>query len=239
MARKSAPDWDAIKRDYRTAQFSNRELGRLYGVAESTIRTRAANRKWQQDLSGAVRQEIDIQLSRDVAPGIASPAAAQCAQQTAHRAHPTLAPARATVSTDAAPTDAAIVEAAARRGADVVRGHRAGAARLRVQLDRLGAMVEGRLQDLEQRLAQGAALRDDNLIGCAELLDTMARTFARLAATERQAFNLDGKPGSAPIGLDDDERRVLTAEQRLAALQSLRARAGTAQPAAPASGAVH
>ena len=67
--------------------------------------------------------------------------------------------------------------------------------------------------------------REFGLIECAELLDTMARTFGRLAATERQAFNLDGKPGAAPPGLEDDERRLLTTEQRIAALKAVRTRA--------------
>ena len=259
MARKTAPDWEAIKRDYRTGQFSDRELSRIHGVGATTIRDKARNRKWERDLSGQVQAETLNQLSRDAEPRTA----AHCAQQTAHSARPDLARVGATPPADnaaaVAPDDATIVQAAARRGADVVRGHRAGAARLRAQLDRLGRMVDARLDWLEAMgsdedlaVAQaaealegqphGGALnrrsREFGVIECAELLDTMARTFARLAATERQAFNLDGKPGAAPPGLEDDERRILTGDQRIAALMALRTRAMSETGLAAAS-AVH
>ncbi len=245
MARSAAPDWDAVHRDYRTGQFSNRELGRMHEVAESTIRKKAENRKWTKDLSEQVRTAVDDQLSRDAVPGAAAVDGAQRAHD-AHPAHQPLAHAREAATTPP-PDDATIVAAAARRGADVVRSHRAGAARLQAQLHRLADLVDARLTVLEQldptALAidtvlepqqQGGALArrraaDDGVIACAELLDTMARTFARLAATERQAFNLDGKSGTPP-GLEEERRTLLTAEQRLTALRNLRARAATTEP---------
>ena len=270
MARKDSPDWAAILRDYRTGTYSNRELGRLHHVSESTIRKRAENRpkEWQRDLAAAVARETDNQLARDAA-------GAQYAQESAHRAHLPPARVRATPGASGAPAapgsvkgydpaiplpadDGMIVAAAARRGADVVRGHRAAAERLKAQFDRLSVLVSRKLTLLERDLEldnaieeanqvayegqpQGGALRREargfGLIEGAELLDTMARAFSRLTAAERQAYGLDGKVGTTPIGLEEG-RGVTTPEQRQAAIANLRVRAAAAAPV-PDAGRVH
>ena len=257
MARKDSPDWAAILRDYRTGTYSNRELGRLHHVSESTIRKRAENRpkEWQRDLAAAVARETDNELARDAA-------GAQYAQESAHRAHLPPARTRATPGASGAPAapgsvkgndpaivapadDGMIVAAAARRGADVVRGHRAAAQRLKAQFDRLSRLVEHRLERLENDMTalatDGEAVplgfRAFGLIEGAELLDTMARAFSRLTAAERQAYGLDGKAGTTPIGLEEG-RGVTTPEQRQAAIANLRVRAAAAAPV-PDAGRVH
>lgn len=42
-------DWEAIKTDYITGQESHREIARRYGVAASTLSTRASREEWSQE----------------------------------------------------------------------------------------------------------------------------------------------------------------------------------------------
>lgn len=87
-------DWDRIQRDYRTGQFSNRELSRQHGPSEATIRKRAKIEEWSRDLSEQIRQRV--------------------------REKTTVAVTRDVVSAD---SDAEFIEEAAEAGAEIVRGH--------------------------------------------------------------------------------------------------------------------
>ncbi len=65
-------DWDAIKRDYRTDQFTDRELGAKHKVAyETIIRRRKKDREkdpndWPKDLTEAVRQATNSLLMQEM-----------------------------------------------------------------------------------------------------------------------------------------------------------------------------
>jgi hypothetical protein len=65
-------DWEAIKRDYRTGKFTDRELEAKYGIPHETIvRARTRDRKkdpasWPQDLSKAVREATNAALMTDL-----------------------------------------------------------------------------------------------------------------------------------------------------------------------------
>jgi hypothetical protein len=65
-------DWDAIERDYRTGQFSNRELSSKHGVSHVSIGKRARKYGWRQDLSEDVRRETRARLIDDAARGVTS-----------------------------------------------------------------------------------------------------------------------------------------------------------------------
>lgn len=93
-SRATRYDWAAIERDYRTGQYSNRELARLHGPSEGAIRKRAADGNWQRDLSEQIRQRVREKTGRAIAQELVK-----------------------------AETDAEIVEQAAEVGAGIVRGH--------------------------------------------------------------------------------------------------------------------
>uniref|UniRef100_A0A6M3K4I8 Putative terminase n=1 Tax=viral metagenome TaxID=1070528 RepID=A0A6M3K4I8_9ZZZZ len=51
-------DWDAIEREYRTAQFSNREIAYQFGCSHTAIQKRAKKYGWKQDLSNRVKEAV-------------------------------------------------------------------------------------------------------------------------------------------------------------------------------------
>lgn len=55
-------DWEAIERDYRTGQFTLRELSTKQGVAHTTISRRAEREGWTKDLAEAVRLATSASL---------------------------------------------------------------------------------------------------------------------------------------------------------------------------------
>lgn len=59
-------DWEAIQRDYRTGQFTLRELESKHGAAYADICRRAKREGWTQDLSEAVRQATTAALIQQV-----------------------------------------------------------------------------------------------------------------------------------------------------------------------------
>lgn len=60
-------DWEAIERDYRTGQFSLRELEKKHGAGFSKIGKRAKDEAWSKDLADAVRQATSAALIAEVA----------------------------------------------------------------------------------------------------------------------------------------------------------------------------
>jgi hypothetical protein len=59
---KPRADWQAIERDYRTGQFTLRELATKHGPNNSTILRRADKEGWTQDLSAAIKQATNAKL---------------------------------------------------------------------------------------------------------------------------------------------------------------------------------
>ena len=96
----TTPDWPAIEREFRAGQLSIKELGRQHSVSDTAIRKRAKALGWTRDLSGAVRTRVRESLVREEV--------------------------RANQSElmGVVPSEAAIVDAAAARGVEVVRSHR-------------------------------------------------------------------------------------------------------------------
>lgn len=65
LVRKKA-DWEAVQRDYRTGQYTLRELEARHGAHNATISRRAKNEDWTQDLSIAIKQATDAKLIQTV-----------------------------------------------------------------------------------------------------------------------------------------------------------------------------
>lgn len=115
-------DWAAVERDYRTGQYSNRELARIHGPSEGAIRKRAADGGWTRDLSEQIRQRVREKTGRAIAQEIVQ-----------------------------AETDAEVVEQAAEVGAQVVRGHQRILNRSRNQLEQLQERIDEMLDDKKEK----------------------------------------------------------------------------------------
>ena len=166
MAKRRAPDWEALEREYRTGCFSNRQLGDKHGCTEGAIRSRAKRFNWQKDLTNQVRKATQEKLLREG------------------------------VRTQNAEEDAAIIEDAAATRAAVVLRHRGAVARDHDRLEKLSVKLDGILKSITGIKEIEAAQ---------SVLESMARTRARLIPLERQAFNLgDGDSGGddKPSGID-------------------------------------
>ena len=59
---KRKADWEAVERDYRTGQYTLRELEAKHGPNNATISRHAANHGWTQDLSVAIKQATNAKL---------------------------------------------------------------------------------------------------------------------------------------------------------------------------------
>ena len=61
---KPAIDWEAVEREYRAGQLSNRMIAEKHGISDTAIRKRAKAQGWSKDLTEKVRQEVRSQLVR-------------------------------------------------------------------------------------------------------------------------------------------------------------------------------
>jgi len=104
MARLSVDDWQALRAEYCTGLFSNRQLADKYGISEAALRKRAKLEDWSKDLSGQVQVEINNRLLQ-----------AQADIESTHKVR-TLQKVRTQAQ--------AVVEAAANSGVAVIQRHR-------------------------------------------------------------------------------------------------------------------
>lgn len=59
-------DWDACERDYRTGNFTLRELGEKHGCTHAAVKKQADKHGWTQDLSDAIRQATNARLTAEL-----------------------------------------------------------------------------------------------------------------------------------------------------------------------------
>ncbi len=102
-ARRRRIDWEAIERDYRTGQFSLRELENKHGAGYADIFRRSKKEQWTKDLREAVKAATSAALIQEVV--------------TAR-------------TTDAQQSTTAVVLAAAEANKEVILAHRRRAAEL-------------------------------------------------------------------------------------------------------------
>lgn len=164
-------DWEAIGREYRAGQLSIREIARQYDISETAIRKKAKAEGWERALASEVRKQVRERLVRS-----------DGSQQG---------------SQDQRATDKEIVDAAAKRGFDVVTSHRRDLSQLhglkRVLADRLATILEGGDPG-------GVCLGDKESAG--DLLEKLSRVTARLIPLERQAHSLDeGGEGGVTVNI--------------------------------------
>jgi transposase-like protein len=168
-------DWELIGREYRAGQLSIREIARQHELSETAIRKRARKEGWARDLTAQVRERVRTELVRNE---VRTPNAREPERE--------------------------IIDAAARRGVEVVQGHRRDIAALRVLAERLASKATLLIEEV-------ADLKDlDAATGC---IESLARTEARLIPLERQAFNLDAE-GDKPPETTDTIRADIDAIRR-------------------------
>lgn len=160
-------DWAAVERDYRTGQYSNRELSRLHGPSEGAIRKRATDGSWQRDLSEQIRQRV--------------------------REKTTLAVTREVSRAD---SDELIIEQAAEAGAEVIRGHQRLLKKAKGLAETLMQRLEEQLEKgtMTVQLKSGEAAEIDVPLDYAgKTLGNATMALERVVKMERQSYGLDAE----------------------------------------------
>jgi hypothetical protein len=233
--------WNAIYREYRAGQLTLCEISLRFGPASCTIIERAKRRGWgERDLSHKVREgvrakltadalleeDVDGKLIRPVEAGAAVRrgdvllAGDQPGEEPALKGQPKSKYSDRSRNAEGAREDTAIIEAAAERGAEVVRRHRLHLRELHEVatglLAKLKAVLAGKEQGFEVPVIQfGKATGEKRItfpfLGQNEsLTDALAKVSqatARFIPLERQAFNLDDR--------DSEDRDRVRLEDRL------------------------
>lgn len=186
--RPSHADWEAVHRDYRTGQFTLRELAKKHGVSHQAVDQHVKKGGWTQDLREQIKQATDAKLHAEVAKRVDAEVDGTC-QATAE-----------------------VVLAAAEANTQVILGHRSDLndgrqlAKDLLEELRLSRLLAEQRELLAQILADsGAEIAEiDDLkaaIGKALGLGNRVSTFkawteavTKLHAGERIAFGLDEKP---------------------------------------------
>lgn len=172
--KKQAYDWEAIEREYRAGQLSVREIAQQYGCSHTAIQKKAKAGGWSRDLASRVRKEVAKKLVADS----------------------TVASGNATTG-----DEDQIVEAAATRGAEVIRIHRRDIRALSELVAKLRNEVETGTK-LYLSTYRGEIIQKTVSLSAAEKAAAVANLAAaehKLVALERQAFNLNDS------GLEDPD----------------------------------
>lgn len=202
VAKKPRADWQAVERDFRTGQFTTRELETKYGVSYSLIARNAKKNGWTQDLAVAIRQATNAKLADDLVKSEVHKGA-----QKVHN----------------------VIEAAAEVNKDVILGHRRGLNRITDIKSKLLEQIEQAAENMPDLAGIIEMVRrpDDNgmdrandalkkAMGRSALVDDLkklADVDEKVRKGEREAFGLDDAPSddddkTGPSGFTDAERAV-------------------------------
>lgn len=196
---KRRTDWEAVERDYRTNQYTLRELAEKHGANHATIGRRAEREGWTRDLTDAIRQATNARL-------ITEAVQQKCddAQQNA--------------------TTAVLV--AAEANVHVILKHRTGLKRITSIKETLLNQIEQAAQNLPDLAEVIEMVRNPDENGVDRANDAMRKAMSRTALVddlkkltevdervrkgEREAFNIDAK-GEDP---DSQAGKTLTDAER-------------------------
>lgn len=186
--KRKRTDWEAVERDYRTGQFTLRELEAKHGANNGLISRKAKKDGWTQDLSKAIKAATNAKLVEElVSKEISS------SQQKVSNT----------------------VLAAAELNKDVILGHRKDIRMLRnmaidmaSELDQIGKVdlksMASMLEDDSLTQEQVASLRE-SISAVTKLparilsLQRLSQTLSRAQAMERQAHGLDDPEAPPPV----------------------------------------
>lgn len=181
------PDWEAIERAYRAGLLSIREIASTQGITHGAINKRAKRDGWERDLKAKIQAKADALVSKRTVS--------------------------TEVSTKQADTEREIIEVNAEVIANVRMAHRGDISRGRrltnKLLDELECLTDNR--ELFDQLGELMHDPDDNgfdkrnelygkvisLPGRSKTMKEMAETLKTLISLERQAYDLDAKPGNS------------------------------------------
>lgn len=155
MAHKSTVDWEAIEREYRAGQLSVAEIARQHGLTHPAILKKAKKLGWTRNLAERVREAVTASLVTDEV-----------------------------TEKQKAETESETIAAAAARGVQIVREHRAA----------IGRAQQVALKVLSQ--FEGDVLPP--ITTTATALNSLSSSLKTLVGLERQAFNLDAAPPDDP-----------------------------------------
>lgn len=210
-AKKPRTDWDAVERDYRTGEFTLRELATKHGPSHQAIAKNAKNKGWSQDLSVAIKQATNAKLVQD----IVDKEVAKGGQEVANT-----------------------VLAAAEVNKNVILGHRTGLKRITSIQQQLLSQIEqaaANLPDLAD-VIEMARKPDENgmdrvndalrkALGRSALVDDLkklAEVDERVRKGEREAFNLNDENQDAT----QRTAKTMTDAERAVRLASMLAKGG-------------
>lgn len=173
-------DWEVVETDYRTGQYSNRELSRLHGASESYIRKKAKDGGWTKDLTAQVRTRTREKAVRKSVTDTVAKKREEAGEDT-----------------EAPLTDNEIIEAAAENGAQVIGQHKNRIGKFQGITTRFAELLETQLASgtITMMAKSGEPVEIDvplDYVGKSLANGTMA--LQRLIELERQAHNLDNDP---------------------------------------------
>ncbi len=162
-------DWETIEKKYRAGQLSIREIAREYDISAPAIVKKAKIEGWDRDLTEKVKQSITNKLVNSEV--------------------------NTKVNTK---NEKEIVEAAATKGAEIIKLHRGGAEKQRTILYTLCDDLDEKIKDIKK---DGKKQELADLKECSIIMRNMTQSLKTIIDIERQAFNLDDKEQG--VKLDD------------------------------------
>lgn len=209
LSKKRRIDWESVERDYRAGVLSIREIARLNGISDGTIRKKATALLWERDLTQKVQEQARAELVR----GELGYGELRFGEE----------------HSPATPSERQIVETAAATVVQVVREHRARIRQGHALVELLTQQlldVAGRRDEFEQDIEADCAddktsTRQSRLLKAVSLSTHAALAVSLATATktwiglERQAFNL------RELAPAEDEIPAMTDAQRRARLAAL------------------
>lgn len=212
---KAKTDWQAVERDYRTGNFTLRELEEKHGANNATISRRAKREGWTQDLSIAIKQATNAKL-------IAAVVTEECSKEQQNAANTVLA--------------------AAEVNKNVILGHRTGLKRIASIQQKLLDQIEQAAANLPELEDVIEMLRKPDENGHDRANDMMRKAMARgslvddlkklteiderVRKGEREAFGLDDDPEDGKGG--GASGRAMTDAERAVRLAAILAKGGKA-----------
>ena len=173
MARLSPEQWEKVRLEYETSQFSDAELGRRHKVTRQAINKKAKKQGWSRDLATKVRELAKSKLVKEDA--------------------------KVTGEVDKVDTKGCVdtdteIELAAETRVKVVREHRRDISRLRDVEAKLLSELEDNPKKLYIAQYQGGIVKEEVNIAVTDrcaALSNLANVQNKRIALERTAFNLN------------------------------------------------
>jgi hypothetical protein len=188
---RKKPDWQAIEREYRAGQLSDREISRQHGVSHTAIQKRAKAEGWVKDLAEAVRQTAAAKL---VASEVASGNPREAVETAAARVVEVVRSHRKDLLTAREEASALLVE---------LRDTRLNLEAIEVAIDE-----SGQTSDRKRRMHQAISLSER-----AATLRELSNSLHKIVALERQAFSIDPKGGEQPDPANSPERKAAVEQE--------------------------